>query len=96
MLDFSKAFDTVPHQKLMKKLQFYGIKGNILNWIKTWLTQRSQRVLINGDHSEFLHVESGVLQGTVLSPIMYINDIGEISSSIRLFANDCILCVYTE
>ena len=93
MLDFSKAFDTVPHQKLMKKLQFYGIKGNILNWIKIWLTQRSQRVVINDDHSEFLHVESGVLQGTVLGPIIYINDIGEISSSIRLFANDCMCCI---
>jgi len=87
-LDFSKAFDTVSHQRLLKKLQFYGIKGNILNWIKTWLTQKS---IINGDHSKFLHVESSVPQGTVLDPIMfllYINDIGEISSSIRLFVDD--------
>ena len=45
MLDFSKAFDTVPHQRLLKKLQFYGIKGDMLNWISTWLTHRSQRVV---------------------------------------------------
>jgi len=51
---------------VLKKLNFYSIKGLILNWVETWLTQRSQWVVVNGNHSEFLHVESGFPQGTVL------------------------------
>ena len=68
MLDFSKAFDTVPHQRLLKILKVYGIKSHILNWVGTWLTQRSQRVVLNDDYSGFLPVESCVPQGTVLPP----------------------------
>ena len=95
MLDFSKAFDTVPHQHLLKKLKCYRINGKLYNWLSTWLTQRSQRVVIDGHESEYARVISGVPQGTVLGSVMfllYINDINNnISSSLRLFADDCII-----
>ena len=94
-IDFCKAFDTVPHQRLLKKLYHYGIQGNIYNWISSWLTKRQQRVVIKDHNSSYIHVNSGVPQGTVLGPLMfllYINDITtNISSNIRLFADDCVL-----
>jgi len=94
-IDFRKAFDTVPHQRLLKKLHHYGIQGKIYNWIASWLTKRTQRVVIKGHSSTYVNVDSGVPQGTVLGPLMfllYINDITtNISSSIRLFADDCVL-----
>ena len=95
MLDFSKAFDTVPHTRLLKKLQHYGINGKLHKWLATWLTNRTQRVVVNGYTSDHSNVRSGVPQGTVLGPLLfllYINDIGyNISSGLRLFADDCIL-----
>ena len=94
-LDFQKAFDTVPHQRLLKKLNHYGIRGNIYNWLDIWLKQRKQRVVVSGYRSNFASVKSGVPQGTVLGPLMfliYINDIRSgVSSNLRLFADDCIL-----
>jgi hypothetical protein len=59
MLDFSKAFDTVPHKRLLKKLESYGINGNILSWLEAWLTQREQQVTIEGDKSSTAKVTSG-------------------------------------
>ena len=95
ILDFSKAFDTVPHQRLLQKIDYYGIRSKTKGWIRTWLTTRNQRVVVDGEASETVHVESGVPQGTVLGPLMfllYINDIGDdITSSIKLFADDCLL-----
>ena len=72
MLDFSKAFDTVPHQHLLKKLSFYGIDGKLHHWLSTWLTKRSQRVVVDGCESEYVSVLSGVPQGTVLGPVMFL------------------------
>ena len=95
ILDFSKAFDTVPHHRLLQKLDHYGVRGNIHGWLKSWLTSRDQRVVVDGDHSTSVPVRSGVPQGTVLGPLMfllYINDIGDdIKSSIRLFADDSLI-----
>jgi len=95
LLDFAKAFATVPHQRLLKKLKFYGIRNNIFNWISTWLTNRTQHVLLNGISSISVRVSSGVPQGTVLSPLMFLLYINEITKSIasplRLFADDCLL-----
>ena len=95
LLDFSKAFDNVPHQRLLKKLKYYGKSNNIYSWIETWLTRRSQCVVLNGISSHPVPVQSGVPQGTVLGPLMvllYINDISKnIHSQLRLFADDCLL-----
>ena len=92
LLDFSKAFDCVPHQRLLHKLNYYGISGPTLYWIKSFLSDRTQHVSINGSHSALANVTSGVPQGSVLGPVLfllYINDItNQIQSNIRLFADD--------
>ena len=92
LLDFSKAFDKVAHEKLLLKLHFYGIRGNILNWIKDFLDNRTQSVILNGTNSDNIAVSSGVPQGSVLGPILflaYINDLPEqVRSRVRLFADD--------
>ena len=95
LLDFSKAFDTVPHQRLLTKLAHYGIQGDVHRWIDSWLTRCTQRVVVDGESSDFVKVMSGVPQGTVLGPLMlllYINDISDnLTLHIRLFADDCII-----
>ena len=91
-LDFCKAFDKVPHKRLLKKLWGYGITGNVHAWVKDFLTNRSQLVKINGASSEPVNVISGVPQGSVLGPIfflIYINDLPDtIAAIIKLFADD--------
>ena len=80
MLDFSKTFDTVPHQHLLKKLKYYGINGKLYYWLSTWLIKRSQ-IVVDGYESKYARVISGVPQGTILGPVMfllYINIINNI------------------
>lgn len=95
ILDFSKAFDCVPHQRLLHKLEYYGIRNGTLQWVSNWLCYRSQTVVVDGQQSNPAKVESGVPQGTVLGPLLFllfINDIGNnISSKLRLFADDALL-----
>ena len=92
LLDFSKAFDKVAHEKLLQKLHFYGIWGDTLKWIKGFLDNRKQSVVINGINSDSIPVSSGVSQGSVLGPILflaYINDLPEqVWSKVRLLADD--------
>ena len=71
VLDFSKAFDVVPHQRLLHKLDHYGIRGTTLNWIQNFLTNRTQKVVVDGSSSESARVRSGVPQGTVLGPLLF-------------------------
>ena len=91
-LDFSKAFDTVPHRRLIGKLEAYGIRGNLLNWISAFLQNRTQEVVVNGSKSVASQVISGIPQGTVLGPILfvvYINDLlDSITSDGFMFADD--------
>ena len=95
ILDFSKAFDTVPHNKLLHKLYHLGIQGPILSWLRNFLTQRSMRVVLEGYSSNPTSVDSGVPQGTVLGPLLFlchINDLPKaVTSQVRLFADDSLL-----
>ena len=61
-LDFQKAFDKVPHVRLLKKLEACGIQGNVLSWIREWLRDRKQRVVLNGEKSDWVEITSGVPQ----------------------------------
>jgi len=95
LLDFAKAFDKVPHTRLLHKLEHYGVRNSTLKWIKDFLSNRTQSVILENHKSAPLEVVSGVPQGTVLGPLLflaYINDLPEAtSSSARLFADDCLL-----
>ena len=94
ILDFEKAFDTVPHELLKSKLHGYGVNKSTMNWIDSFLSDRQQSVVVNGAASSKEAVASGVPQGTVLGPILFlvhINDIADsVTSEIRLFADDCV------
>ena len=95
ILDFSKTFDTVPHDKLLHKIDSYGIQGNTLKWLSSFLKDSTMKVVVEGEQSKSVTVESGVPQGTVLGPLMFlchINDLPDVvRSQVRLFADDCLL-----
>ena len=91
-LDFRKAFDAVPHKRLLFKLEKYGIKGNLLHWIENFLSERTQYVKINNAKSDVRPVTSGVPQGSVLGPMLFIyfiNDLPEVSTvNTKIYADD--------
>ncbi|KAF2347264.1 Reverse transcriptase domain [Trinorchestia longiramus] len=101
-LDFQKAFDKVPHERLMAKVEAHGIRGNYSRWIRNWLTGRTQRVVIHDETSNSALVTLEIPQGSVLGPllfIIYINDLDVgIISKINKFADDTKLChrAFTE
>ncbi len=100
MLDFSKVFDKVPHQRLMAKLEYYRIRGQTRSWIEKWLTSRVQQVVVDGETSREEIIRSGIPQGKVLGLLMFlifINNIGcNINSKIRLFADDALISRYVN
>ena len=91
-MDFKKAFDTVPHMRLLNKLEGYGIRGNVLTWVKSFLENRTQFVKINNSQSSYMPVTSGVPQGSVLGPtlfIYFINDLPSVTHlTTKIFADD--------
>ena len=95
MLDFSKVFDKVPHVRLLHKLEFYGIRGTYFKWIKEFLTDRKQQVIIDNKFSTPSTVLSGVPQGSVLGPLLFqlfINDLPNgIESLVKLYADDVLI-----
>ena len=71
-IDLKKAFDTVNHSILLKKMEHYGIRGIALNWFTSYLSNRKQYVSVNGHTSEYLNISCGVPQGSVLGPLLFL------------------------
>jgi len=95
LVDFSKAFDLVPHGRLLTKIANSGVDSMVVVWIREFLLGRTQRVRVRGQLSAEVRVTSGVPQGSVLGPFLfvdYVNDIWRnMESTIRIFADDCVI-----
>ena len=97
-LDFRKAFDSVPHERLLIKLQYYGITGKLLAWIRDFLKDRKQLVRVGNDYSKYTDVLSGIPQGSILGPVLFtifINDLPQkINSFCKIVADDTKIYIF--
>ena len=95
LLDFTKAFDKVPHQRLLYKLNYYGIRCQTLSWIESFIHDRKQYILVEGAKSVEAQMTFGVPKGTVLSHLLFlafINDLPSVvDSQAKVFTDDCLL-----
>ena len=91
-LDVSKAFDRVYHEGLLFKLASFGISGSLLRWFKSYLSNRKQRVIINGQESDWQHTTAGVPQGSILGPLLFLVFVNDIVDNLKttpfIFADD--------
>ena len=91
-LDFQKAFDSVPHLRLLNKLRSYGVTGKLLDLMRAFLTGRKQQVILDGCHVDWVDVVSGIPQGSVLGPLLflvYVNDLPDaVQCNVKLFSDN--------
>ena len=90
-LDYKKAYDSVPHRRLLHKLEGYGVSGNLLSWLTDFLNQRYQRVTVDGAYSKWCSVISGVPQRSIFGPLLFIIYINDLSENIN-----CNIKQYTD
>ena len=91
-IDFAKAFDSVSHQKLLYKLLNYGISGNLLEWIKNFLSERLQCTKVGNTVSPYIYLTSCVIQGSCLGPLLFVIYINDVT----LFGHDCVCKLYAD
>ena len=98
-IDLKKAFDTVNHSILLKKMEHYGARGIALNWFRSYLSHRKQYVSVNGHTSEYLNISCGVPQGSVLGTLLFlidINDLPSVSKHLRFYLSADDTNIYFE